>query len=1234
MPQFSTASRVPLLATLCALVAAGETDGAEIVGRILLEQNRPVITNGKFAAINIGSKDGLSEGDTLTLQRGRARNVSLATAALVYLTTAIVEIPKDRPGPEIQPGDEFIANIPDPNQLQAAVQKGHSAKVKALAFSLDGNLLASGDEAGVVIVWSITDRRALYSARMGQAIAGIEFAANSTLLTATRDSENNVKVWNLRTGRIITSLSGHTERASAIAYSQAKSVVASTAWDRRTIVWDELSGKPVCDCKTRKSEFPDNDVAMSADGTKVLVPVFGFEGGVISGQKYSAISAWSSASCSEAANFRLSKFSSRTRMSSAGSLLAVGQLEGHLSLWSLQTQREIRSTSFDDSIFSVALAAKGDVVAAGGRSLTLWYPNSDKLERIARTEDPIECVRFSPTGTYLAWASPNDLAVRIYDVATHRIIGELAGRSRSLNDRLFLSRKGDSLAVVSGRGSVRLWNLDAGTMAPILELKAQRSEQISVSSAGELISVPPSSGGLLGLGARPSELQSWGLISSAREFAHWNSSPRTRIPLPPTGSPRDVLTQAVSPDGQFVAFGDLTGRVTVFDRNLRTFRSLNEWKGGALDGVGVERVSFSSDGKYLAWVDMRGDAELWSTLNLQRAKVWHQRDIQALAFSPDSSLIATGGLKDIIIQSTAAGDTRSYSLSQDFIFINDINFSSDNSQLVAAQGRTVAIWNLSTRRITHLLSLPDTSFEAVAFLKPGILMTANQDSTLTVWDSVRGDQLATLVSGKKSDWLAFTPDGFFDGTPGAWNTIPFHFRSDLTALFEPEQFFNQFYQPGLVADIIKNGESIRTILAKRRISRSTLDISKYRGSRLAVVDLRMESSKEAAVHTKTVALRLELQDKGSGVQDCRIFRNDSLVHFEHGIISLPTIRLTTQLASGSNRIKAYCFNRDGLKSKDSTISVEAGSRAIVPKAYIVAVGIDRYENEDFNLRFAVADAVDMADTLARNFKRIGNFQPVPFLITDHAATKPAILQTLAQLSGEATPRPTEALPDLRKIEKAGPDDIVVIFFAGHGMTVGDRYYLVPHDLGYKGRRLALSTGGMGILQAHSISDLELQAALEKLNASHSVLIADACESGQVLEMDDKRLGPLNSRGLAQLAYEKGMPILSASQTHTSALELGGNYNHGLLTYVLLEQGIVRRKAFPPWSADRLTERDWLDYAVDGVPSLQLKEIKRLGTRVLSVGGEPVRFDPSNPPIQRPQVYHRDDARDSLIIIAK
>jgi hypothetical protein len=40
------------------------------------------------------------------------------------------------------------------------------------------------------------------------------------------------------------------------------------------------------------------------------------------------------------------------------------------------------------------------------------------------------------------------------------------------------------------------------------------------------------------------------------------------------------------------------------------------------------------------------------------------------------------------------------------------------------------------------------------------------------------------------------------------------------------------------------------------------------------------------------------------------------------------------------------------------------------------------------------------------------------------------------------------------------------------------------------------------------------------------MVIDACNSGQALEAEEKRRGPMNSKGLAQLAYEKGMYILT------------------------------------------------------------------------------------------------------------
>lgn len=59
-----------------------------------------------------------------------------------------------------------------------------------------------------------------------------------------------------------------------------------------------------------------------------------------------------------------------------------------------------------------------------------------------------------------------------------------------------------------------------------------------------------------------------------------------------------------------------------------------------------------------------------------------------------------------------------------------------------------------------------------------------------------------------------------------------------------------------------------------------------------------------------------------------------------------------------------------------------------------------------------------------------------------------------------------------------------------------------------------------MILSRSISDLELEAALETVDAGQLLFVLDACNSGQALEAEEKRRGPMNSSGLAQLAYEK------------------------------------------------------------------------------------------------------------------
>src|SRR5207253_10165785 len=90
---------------------------------------------------------------------------------------------------------------------------------------------------------------------------------------------------------------------------------------------------------------------------------------------------------------------------------------------------------------------------------------------------------------------------------------------------------------------------------------------------------------------------------------------------------------------------------------------------------------------------------------------------------------------------------------------------------------------------------------------------------------------------------------------------------------------------------------------------------------------------------------------------------------------------------------------------------------------------------------------------------------------------------------------------------------------------------------------------------------------------------DACNSGQALEAEEKRRGPMNSKGLAQLAYEKGMYILTAAQSYQAALE-AAQLGHGFLTYTLVEEGLKKGMADREAKDGEVTVREWFDYATE------------------------------------------------------
>jgi uncharacterized caspase-like protein len=209
-----------------------------------------------------------------------------------------------------------------------------------------------------------------------------------------------------------------------------------------------------------------------------------------------------------------------------------------------------------------------------------------------------------------------------------------------------------------------------------------------------------------------------------------------------------------------------------------------------------------------------------------------------------------------------------------------------------------------------------------------------------------------------------------------------------------------------------------------------------------------------------------------------------------------------------------------------------------------------------------------------------------------------------------------------------------VYFAGHGTAFGDRFYLIPHDLGYSGLRANLRNSLERVLGS-SISDQDLERAFEPIDGAHLLLIIDACNSGKALESEDDRRGPMNNKGLAQLAYEKGMYVLTAAQAYQAALE-SSRLGHGYLTFALVEEGLSTALADVKPADNQITAVEWFEYATRRVPQLQMEALQEASAK-----GRILTFDVDNPAVkasesrlQTPRFYYRRDDAAPAPVIAK
>lgn len=1082
---------------------------------------------------------------------------------------------------------------------------GHSSWVSSAAYSPDGERILTASMDNIVKIWDANSGRLIanlkeHSYLMAPGyLAGASFSPDGKkIVTCYLDSV--AKIWDAKTGNFIVDLKGKSSRFYSAQFSPDCNQIITRGSDSIVQTWDVFSGNLL---NNFSGQIKSNGLAeFSPDGKKILTNLGPFV------KLWDAITGKMLVTIEHSSHGRSAQFSpegkkivtvsekdSMAKIWDVNTGALIAELRGHLApvtsaVFSPDGQN-IVTTSFDlfqpppgkDNTAKVWDAHNGNLVAdfkdnIGGVTVAQFSPDSKKLAiasggirrsniikmwdlqntrlgyEIGKNKVNSPMVAFSPDskniilnsnqtktwnihsghfssffkgrfkainadGTLVITRNSSDTSMSIWDTK----IGSVVKIFRDVDEAVFVPG-GGIIAVSSVHDtSTHIWDINSDK-----ELMKFKGELSSINSNGKKI-IALSSDSI----ARIWDIQSGILLGELNQFpsnyyATEFSSDGSKLLVFPNG-PNSNRNKDYTPkiwdavSGKLIA--DLKGHLTP-----------------------ITAAHFSSDGEKIVTGSLDGIVKVWETVSgkcIADLK-GHTLLVECAQFSLDSKRIITSSIDNTTKIWDSQTGVEIMSLAGKSSGFDNNLISSYGKKIVTVQGDShVNVWDSQTGNLVVNLKGYAATIDKAQFFPDGKrIVSSSSQGFNNIWNAETGKLLYTLFNIDSSDYLIIDQYNRYDGTEKARKLLYF---TCGTEVIELDQVKDQLWVPNLAERIMK-GDSINA---------KSLDELNICGLTPEVQD---SSFKSDEYYFKILPRRGGLGETVlylNGIEVKRYKPNELKTGRGRYELKIKKAVLKDLFVAGKeNTLTVKAFTSDNaISSRGLKVSEDKSKeKATPPNLFAVMVGVSDYKGDELDLKYPGKDASDMSAVVANAAKNLLNTDGTEHVFMYNLTTNKDYYQ----------------LPEKKSIKKvleeigtkATANDILLIFFAGHGVMSGSenskQFYFLTAD--------ASLNSSLGAVAEVGISTSELTEWIKPANikAQKRIMIFDACNSGQAIKdfvsLGNKDQGYVAARSdekgqeikaIEKLNNQSGLFILSASASNMAAYEMD-RYSQGLLTYSLLK----------------------------------------------------------------------------------